>query len=165
VRSLAAQSGNSPAKRRAREKVLKSFLGEHGRQFDKKLGGFRKPKRSEINAQLKGHDMGKPVTVGPPPKAPSPQYQQQGPGGKQGQYYSDRDAKPTEVGIAGITRGEDGRYQSKVQKAYEIDRRAPYLESTAAPCPDYWSVDGQTVQTRGGGTQRVIGDRSLAKPL
>ncbi len=94
----------------------------------------------------------------------NPQYQQQGKGRPQGQYYSDENAKPTEVGIAGITRDERGRYQSKEKKAYDVKPDAPYMESTAAPCPDSWSVDGQTVQTRGGGTQRGIGDRSHAPP-
>jgi hypothetical protein len=85
--------------------------------------------------------------------------------GKQGAYYSEKNATPTEASIAGITRGDDGRYVAKVQKAYEIDPNAPYLESTAAPYPDTWSVKGQRVMTKGGAIQRAIGDRALGKPI
>lgn len=165
TRVLAAKAGDSKAQQRARQKVVVSFLGEHGRQWDRNLGQYRKPTPSEIGEQLKGHDFRKPVRVGPPPSAPSPQYQRQAQGGHQGQYYSEKDAEPTEVGIAGVTRDNKGRYQSKEQTAYEVDPSAPYLESTAAPCEDTWSVEGQAVPTRGGATQRVIGERSFAKPI
>jgi hypothetical protein len=164
-RALAAQEGNTKAHRKAREKVVKAFLAEHGREWDG--SSYQKPTTKQIQDQMKGHDLSKPVKVGPPPDCPSPQYQYQRQFNprRQGSYYGGQDSRPTDLGIAGYDRGPDGRYRSKIQQPHTIDPNAPYLESTAAPVGDFWSVDGQTVDTRGGHTQRVIGDRAAAKPF
>jgi hypothetical protein len=82
--------------------------------------------------------------------------------GNQGSYYTDEGTKPTEIGISPYARGKDGRYESKEAKRYDMNSNAPYLESTAAPVNDNWSVKGQDVPAKGGGVQRVVPDRSMA---
>jgi hypothetical protein len=164
-RVLAATAADTPAVRQARKKVVKSFLGEHGREWDNDTKTFRKPNDAEIENQLNGHDLSKPVIVGPPPDCPTPQWQWQRENGNQGSYYTDQRATPTEVGISDHTEAADGTPVPKVQKPYEVDPNAPYLESTAAPVDDKWSVTGKAIPAKGGGTQRVIGERGHAKPL
>jgi RHS repeat-associated protein len=164
-RALAAAPGNTRAQQRARKKVVSAFLSQHGQEYDPNAKRLKKPTPKQVRDQLRGHDTSKPVKVGPPPRAPSPKYQWQRKSGNQGSYYGDADARPTEVGIAGINRGDDGRYVGKQQKAYKIKRNAPYLESTSAPVKDRWSVKGQPVQTSGGKQQWVIPERSDATPL
>ena len=164
-RKLAASPGNSKAKRAAREKVVRAFAKKHAQHRDRK-NKPRKTTKADIQGHVNGTDLRKPVIVGPPPEMkPSRQYQTQGKGRPQGQYYGDEDAKPTELGIAGIDRGPDGRYRSKEKQGYDIDPDAPYMESTAAPINDDWSVKGQEVPTRGGARQRVVPDRSKAKQI
>jgi RHS repeat-associated protein len=163
-RALAATSENSRAARAARKKVVSSFLAEHGQEWDPKTKSMQSPTKKQIRSQLRGHDLDQPVKVGPPPECPSPQGQWQRKGGNQGSYYADQGTKPTEIGISSYSRGSDGRYESKEQKPYNVNPDAPYLESTSAPVNDTWSVKGQDVPAKGGGTQRVIPDRSMAKP-
>jgi len=163
-RKLAAMPGNTPAQRQARRKVVRSFLRTYGREWDPTTKSYKPPNAQQVRDQLRGHDLSQPVRVGPPPPCPTPQYQWQRPGGFQGSYYTDKDARPAEVGIASYGRDQRGRYQSKVQKEYDVNPDATYLESTAAPVYDTWSVRGQPVWAKGGGVQRVIGDRSMATP-
>jgi RHS repeat-associated protein len=163
-RALAASKGNSKAKRAAREKVTKAFVKKHGRFYDRN-GNLRKTTKADVQGVVNGTDLSKPVTTGPPPPVKSPQYQTQGKGRGKGQFYADDEARPTDIGIAGIDRGPDGRYRSKEKKGYEIDDDATYMESTAAPINDNWSVKGQEVPTRGGAQQRVVPDRSKTKPI
>ena len=162
--ALAASGSTSRAAKRARKKVLGAFLAEHALTWDNALSGLRKLTKREIRAQFKGHQLDKPIVVGPPPSAPTPLYQRQRRGGAQGSYYSGRDAKPTDVGIAGIVRGRDGRYESKEIVGYEVKRGAPYVQSAAAPALDHWSMSDQPTQTKGGGMQYLIPDRSQATP-
>ncbi|MFZ5892267.1 MAG: polymorphic toxin type 46 domain-containing protein [Myxococcota bacterium] len=164
-RRLAASPGNTPAQRRARKKVVSAFLSQHGQEFDPKTKSYKPPTKKQVRDQLRGHDMSKPVKVGPPPPAPSPQHQWQRKNGFQGSYYGDKSTTPSELGISPYSRGKDGRYESKQQKPYAVDPKTPYLESTSAPVNDTWSVKGQPVPAKGGGIQRVIPDRSAAQPI
>jgi RHS repeat-associated protein len=173
-RELAASPGNSLAQRRARKRVVVQFLNDHAQEWDDKKKGFRKPNKTEVRKHLRGHDLTKPVRTGPPKRLKSPQYQYQRKNGNQGQYYGDKDSTPSELGISPIARDKRGRYQAKEQKPYKVSRTAPYLESTAKPINDDWSLrgakqprgePGQSVPAKGGAKQRVIGDRSKAKPI
>lgn len=109
--------------------------------------------------------MSKPVTVGPPPPCPATQYQWQRPNGFQGSYYTDKSATPESVGIAAQAEDAHGNIVDKVQKPYSVDPNAPYVQSTAAPTNDTWSIPGQSIPTQGGGVQRTIGDRSMAQAM
>ena len=159
-RSLAASDEVSPAARRARAKVVREFLKQHGQEWDRKKKGYATPNSRQILDQMKGHDLNRPVTVGPPPSCKSPLTQWQGPAGNQGSYYTDQGTSPSQAGIASYTRNDDGTFVRKTPKQYNVGPKTPYLESTSAPVSDTWSVKGISVPCEGGGTQRVIGDRS-----
>lgn len=163
--ALAASGSTSRAAKRARMRAVKAFLAEHSRAWDHKEQKLRKLTSKEISDQLEGHDLARPVVVGPPPSPPPGLYQRQQKGGRQGSYYSDQDVRPTEVGIAGVTRGKDGRYEGKESTGYDVDPNAPYMKSTAAPALDTWSMPDQPTQTRGGGDQYLIPDRARATPM
>lgn len=163
-RALAASDSTSKAAAKARKKVVKAFLAEHGQEWDPATRTFQKPTPKQIRDQLKGHDLNRPVSVGPPPACPSPQVQFQRKNGNQGSYYTDEGTSPSQVGISPYARGKDGRYESKEQKPYDVNQNAPYLQSTAAPVNDTWSVKGQAVPAKGGGVQRVVPNRTDAAP-
>jgi uncharacterized protein RhaS with RHS repeats len=167
-RELAASPGNSLAQRQARRRVITQFLNDHSRD---RTGAHKKPTKKQIKQQLRGHDVTKPVRTGPPPRLKSPQYQWQRKKGHKGQYFADKDSTPSEVGISPTARDKRGRYTSKEQKAYKVKRTAPYLESTAKPVNDDWSLrgknqeKGQPVPTKGGAKQRVICDPDGTKEI
>jgi hypothetical protein len=143
---LAAATGSSPAQMAAREKVAFQFYDQYG-------------KASPANAirDVRAIDTTQPVRVGPPPPCPSPQAQWQTPGAPQGQYYAHDGVQPTNLGIHDEGNlGPGTPLQAKESQMYDVPPDAPYLESTAAPTPDSWSVSGQTHPTEGGGTQRYI---------
>jgi hypothetical protein len=144
---------------------VREFLKQNGQEWDPKKKAYAPPTNKQIRNQLKGHDLDKPVRVGPPPPCQSPQTQYQGPAGHQGSYYTDSGTTPGEAGIASYTRNPDGTFVSKTPQEYNVAPSTPYLESTSAPVTDTWSVKGKDVPTEGGGTQRVIGDRSAATPI
>ena len=49
-----------------------------------------------------------------------------------------------------------GPVQPKVSQSYNVPPETPYMQSTAAPVKDTWSVPGQKHGTDGGGEQRFI---------
>jgi RHS repeat-associated protein len=165
TRKLAASNKNTRAAKRARAKVIRQFLKQYGREWDPKSKSYKPPTNRQIRDQMKGHDLNRPVKLGPPPTIRNPQTQFQGPAGHQGSYYTDKGTTPDQAGIASYTRSPDGRFVPKNAKQYNVDPKTPYLESTCAPCTDNWSVKGINVPTNGGGTQRVMGDRSKATPI
>jgi hypothetical protein len=142
---------------------VESFLSTYGREWNGK--GFSPPNARQIADQMKGYDVTKPVHVGPPPPCPAKQIQWQRPNGNQGSYYADPNATPDSLGISDKALDSNGNVVPKVQKTYQVDPDAPYIESTSAPVNDTWSVPGQSVPTNGGGTQRTIGERSFAQPI
>jgi hypothetical protein len=160
-RTLAASSEVSMAATQARTDVVTAYLQQYGLEWNGK--GYGPMNQQQVSGHLNGYDMTKPVTVGPPPPCPAKQYQWQRQNGNQGMYYSDQATTPDELGIAGQAGDGNGNVVPKVQKPYQVDPDAPYVESTSAPAQDTWSIPGQTVQTNGGATQRTIGDRSYAK--
>jgi Bacterial toxin 46 len=162
-RALAASTEVSTAAMRARTDVIDAYLSQYGREWNG--SGYGPMTKQQIQSHLNGYDMSKPVKVGPPPPCPAKQYQWQRPNGNQGMYYADKGATPDELGISAQAGDASGNTYNKVQKAYEVDPNAPYIESTSAPAQDTWSQPGKTVPTSGGGTQRTIGDRSFAKPI
>jgi hypothetical protein len=162
-RALAASDATGPAAREARQKVVESYLENYGQEYDPATKKMGKPSPHQIEQQLDGHDLDKPITVGPPPDT-LPQYQTQfqRPNGKQGSYYTDAGTSPDEAGIFGYADDGNGGLTKKVVKEYEMNPDTPYLESKCASTTDDWSVKGSKVWTNGGGTQRVIGDRAMA---
>lgn len=170
-RALAAKPGNSAEQIRARKKLAKRFYKQHGKVYDPNIGGFRNPTAKEARAQINGIDMNKPVKFGPPPPCPSPQSSWQIPaanGGRQGQFYADGGCSPTSLGIH--DKGTDrntGEPVPKKEVPYNVDPKAPYLESTAAPVKDTWSRPGHAHGTEGGATQRYIpdGNQGACKPV
>jgi RHS repeat-associated protein len=165
TRKLAASNKNTRAARRARAKVVREFLKQYGKEWDPKTKSYKPPNNRQIRDQMKGHDLSRPIKVGPPPAITKPQTQYQGPAGHQGSYYTDKGTTPDQAGIASYTRNPDGTFVQKTPKECKLDPKAPYLESTCAPCTDDWSVKGIDVPTNGGGTQRVVGDRGSATPI
>ena len=161
---LAASNKTTMAARRARAKVVREYLKQHGQEWNPEKKAYAPPSSKQIRNQLKGHDLNQPVTVGPPPACKSPQTQWQGPAGHQGSYYTDAGTTPSQAGISSYTRDENGRFVSKTPKQYDVSPDAPYLQSKSAPVNDDWSVKGMEVPAEGGGTQRVVGDRAAATP-
>jgi RHS repeat-associated protein len=161
---LAASNEKTMAARRARAKVVREYLKQHGQEWNPEKNAYAPPSSKQIRNQLKGHDLNQPVTVGPPPACKSPQTQWQGPAGHQGSYYTDAGTTPSQAGISSYTRDENGRFVSKTPKQYDVSPDTPYLQSKSAPVNDDWSVKGMEVPAKGGGTQRVVGDRSAATP-
>lgn len=149
---LAAAEGSSPAQMAARRKVATQFYSQYA-----KLS----PERSA--SEVAAINTTQPVRVGPPPSCPSPQAQWQTPGKAQGQYYADEGVKPTNLGIHDEgDLGPGTPVKPKQAKLYDVPSDAPYLESTAAPADDSWSVSGQTHPTQGGATQRYVPRASSA---
>ncbi len=170
ARKLAAGNRNNRAARRARKRVVSVFLAEYGQEWDPNKRGFARPTSKQIEDQLKGHDMTKPVVVGPPPPLPDNLYQWQHPAkGNQGSYYGEEHATPAQLGIASASQKDgDPAPLPKTQKAYARNskaRESPYLQSVCAPCNDDWSIPGQSIPTPGGGTQRVIPSRDAYAPI
>ncbi len=148
---LAGRKGNSQDQIRARKKLAKRF-------YKQKAGMTA----AEARNHMRGIDFDEPVTMGPPPAAPGTQVQYQVPGGRQGQYYADPDATPSQLGIhdQGATMGPDGwgtgPVAGKTPVTYDVDPSTQYMQSTAAPVKDTWSVPGHSYGTEGGATQRFI---------
>jgi hypothetical protein len=143
---LAAADGSSSAQMAARRAVAAKFYQQYG-----------KASPESAAREVRAIDTTQPVRVGPPPPCPSPQAQWQTPGKAQGQYYADDGVQPTRLGIHHEgDLGPGTPVQPKQPQMYEVPSDAPYLESTAAPGPDSWSVSGQTHATQGGGTQRYV---------
>jgi RHS repeat-associated protein len=160
---------------RARRQVITAFLRKHGQEWDGK--GYSKPTDAQIRNHLRGHDLTKPVTVGPPPSLKGPQYQWQHPDNKnRGAYYTgDKDTQPTNLGTSPVANTKDKPdVVPKQQKTYEADDKKespPYVESTSKPIADNWSVKDHSQPgspavaqpTEGGGTQRLVPDRTAFK--
>ena len=167
---IAASNRTDRKAQRARRKVVTEFLKQHGQEWDQEQGKYVRPNAEQINDQLKGHDMTKPIVVGPPPQIADKQYQYQHPDGHQGSYYTDKEVTPPEVGTLDVANQKAGDpVVPKVQKEYGVkdpDGSPPYLQSTAAPTDDSWSVKGEPPQpTPGGAVQRVVPDRGALKEV
>ena len=148
---LAATPGTSREKVQARKLIAKRFY--------KQYGGMN---ASGARSHMRGIDFDKPLIIGPPPTCPTSQRQWQPPGGRKGQYYGDAGVPPGAFGIhdEGVTMGKDGwgtgPVMAKIDKPYQVPADAPYMQSTAAPVKDTWSIPGEAHRTPGGATQRYI---------
>lgn len=122
-------------------------------------------KPNQIPDHLNGIDFTKPVEVVNLPSG-TKLTQYQAPGGRQGNYYAPRGTPAEELGIApNATDRATGAVVPKVANDYTVGPGgARVLRSTAAPVRDTWSVKGQSIQTQGGGTQYMSGDKG-AFPL
>jgi hypothetical protein len=167
--ALAASPGNSKAHIKARKLLAKRFYKQHGKIWDPSLnsgqGGKRNPTASEARAQLRGIDYSKPVSMGPPPKTPPTLEQWQGPSGRQGQFYAEPGTAPGPLGIHDKAANDKGVVSPKVPKTYNMNQDSPpYMQSTAAPIKDTWSVPGQKHYAEGGATQYYVPNQSSAAP-
>jgi hypothetical protein len=126
-------------------------------------------KPADLDSHLHGIDFNHPVyTVSIPPGGAGPQgnqlHQHSFPGGGAGQYFTH------EPGVTANQLGAndrvlvagDGNTPARIvpreSRVYEVHPNQPAegLRSTAAPVEDYWSISGQPVMTKGGGTQTMI---------
>jgi hypothetical protein len=104
-------------------------------------------------------DFTKPVVSGPPPPPPTQLGQWQAPGASRGSYFAPQGTPPTKLGIgdtgtAWTLPGEP--VLSKEERVHKIHPTSPYLQSTAAPANDTWSVPGMVQPAKGGGSQYFI---------
>jgi hypothetical protein len=165
---VAASNQTGGKAQRARRQVITAFLRKHGQEWDGK--GYSKPTDAQIRDHLRGHDVTKPVKVGPPPQL-GKQAQWQHPDGHQGQYYSDPGVPATKLGTSPVanTKAKPDPVP-KEQKIYSLDDKKespPYVESKSKPVADNWSVrdhsqpgsPAKAQPTEGGATQRLIPDR------
>ena len=139
---LAASSLNTPEARMARRKVVRAFIGEHGREWDQRLKDYRKMTRSEVESHVRCHDPTKPIKIGPPPPCPSDQVQWQRPNGNQGQYYTNAGVKPDQVGTASHASTPEGEIVPKVVKNYKVKPDAGMSRPLLKLAPDGGSWSG-----------------------
>jgi RHS repeat-associated protein len=149
--ALASSPGSSHDQVQARKLIAKRFYKQQGEMT-----------ASQARSHMRGIDFERPLTIGPPPPCPNLQHQWQPRGGRQGQYYGDPGVPPGAFGIhdKGVTNGPtgwgSGPVEPKVAKPYRIPPDTPYMQSTAAPVKDTWSVPGTSHRTPGGATQRYV---------
>jgi RHS repeat-associated protein len=147
---------------RARKKLVRKFLEQHGQEWDDKQKTYVRSTRSKIESHMNGHDYKKPIVVGPPPSLPDGLAQYQHPKGNHGSYYTDPNSTPGEVGIGSMANTKAGEAPvPKIQKTYNSQGDPPYVKSTAAEIDDTWSVTGGPPQhAEGGAVQYTVPDRS-----
>ncbi len=93
--------------------------------------------------------------------------QWQRPGGTQGQFYAEPGTRPQALGIHDKATDWDSKpprpVVSKVPKTYDMNMDdQPYMQSTAAPIKDTWSVDKKSYYAEGGATQYYVPNSSSA---
>lgn len=161
-RSLARMPGQSRLQIDARQRVAHEFYTRNGSTFDPTLnggkGGMRPLKPSEVNSHTRGIDFKRPVEV---VEAPRQLGSYQTPGGRQGNYYAERQYSPNELGIGDYGWSKGGPVP-KENWLYDIEPGTPALRSTSREIGDFWSYDGHTQQTTGGGTQYYLPDKGRA---
>jgi RHS repeat-associated protein len=159
----------------ARKKVADAFYKKNGQEYalvdelgnrygtDPKTGRaikvFRKQTDDEREKQLGAIDYNGPIVVGPPPPCKTEMKQYQADGGDRGSYFADDGVPPAQLGI-----GDDGRAwnidgqpdKAKVKNSHTINSETPFMESTAGPADDIWSVPGRSQYAPGGGRQTYI---------
>ncbi|MGZ3474380.1 MAG: polymorphic toxin type 46 domain-containing protein, partial [Polyangiales bacterium] len=143
----------------ARKKVASHFYQEHGQKFDRKSGKVVPTTRNDRIDQLKCIDYNKPVVTGPPPPCQSPLGQWQAAGGNRGGFFAPPGTKPEALGIGsqGTSWNKPGQpVGQKVETQHTIAGDQPYMQSTASPANDTWSVPGTTQPAPGGGTQVYV---------
>lgn len=166
MRALAKAPGTRPEQIEARKRLADEFY-KTATKFDRDSGKLRPLTRDERTSEMKGIDFDQPVIVGPHhrDRIPGGLTQWQAPGGKRGGYFAHEGTPPPELGIHHEARMPDppgGGVVPKVKKSFELHPDTPYIQSTAAPARDDWSLsykgpDGKwvttPVDTPGGGTQ------------
>jgi SPP1 gp7 family putative phage head morphogenesis protein len=162
---LAAQVGDSPQHRAARQHVAAHYLMNQATFYDHRSGRLQPLTPERHKGMLDGIDLSKPVIAGPPPTIPPPDtlVQWQAHGGFRGGYFSVEGSKPQDLGIHDratawqlpnqpILPRQQTRFETKTAK---FDRMT-YLFSTAAPTIDTWSDPKQQHYVSGGGPQWFI---------
>jgi hypothetical protein len=127
-----------------------------------KKSGFSE---EDIPSHLTGIDFTKQVEVVKINKGKR-LYQFQTNGAPQGNYYSfNKNTTPTQIGISpsGFNRSLKVM-EPKIQTQRFTNQKVDVLKSTASRVKDFWSVQGQTYQTTGGGGQ-LFSSQKDAFPL
>jgi hypothetical protein len=162
------------AQRDARNRVLRAFYEENGQENalkdeqgrlygtaanGKPIKKLRKPTNKEIRDHMKGSSLNAPVRVGPAPPSDTPLDQWQPPGGDRGNYFATAGQKPDQLGINPQAKAWNQPGQPVMAReptAHAVDPKTPYMQSTAAPVTDDWSVPGQPYDASGGGAQQYM---------
>jgi uncharacterized Zn-binding protein involved in type VI secretion len=167
---IAKAPGTSPEQRAARQSIASKFYEQHGLVFDRGTQEHRLLDAAEVRSHVKGIDLDKPVSFGPPPALPPALHQWQMPGYSQGQYFAHANATPDGLGIHHSgNKGPGAPLEKKVQTPYDMEPGGAYLTSTAAPIDDHWSerdASGKGIlhPTQGGAQQFYVpGTRNHAK--
>jgi len=168
--------GPSTDQRAARKKVADAFYKKNGQEFSfkdenktpygadasgKPIKKVRPQTDSERADQLAAIDYNDPVVVGPPPPCQRDMKQWQAAGNDRGSYYADERTTPSQLGIGDEGKAWNHPGQPVVRKTASpctIDPSTPYMESTAGPADDTWSVPGRSQPAPGGGRQTYIPD-------
>jgi len=147
---------------RARKKLVRKFLEQHGEEWDPHKKAFVRPDDKQIRGHMRGHDYTKPIVVGPPPPLPGGLAQYQHPKGFQGSYYTDPNSAPEQVGIGPVANTKPGEATvPKIQKIYNAEGDPPYVKSTSAEIDDTWSIrEGTPQHAQGGAIQYTVSDHS-----
>jgi type VI secretion system secreted protein VgrG len=179
MRALAKAPGNRPEQIAARKQLAYDFYSSsHYQKWDRDTKAMRPLTHDEKLSEMKGTDFNEPVIVGPhhKDKIPGALTQWQAPGGSRGAYFAHDGTQPAQLGIADLGRAPSGAVAKKTKVTYAIDPSAPYMQSTAAPAADFWSLGKappggkwaptRTVQTPAGGTQYITpAGRDASSPL
>ncbi len=172
-RKLAAAPGDTPEQRAARKKVAQDFFATKGKTFDPSTKGnrpFKLPEeQGDVDSHIDGIDLSKPVQAGPPPPIPESLTQYHVPTRK-GQYFAPAGSSASSLGLGPQgTDPRDGSLCTKSCDTYNMrgsDGSSPdYLNSTASPKTDTWSVKDSPQPSTGGGNQYYVPDQNKTTNL
>jgi hypothetical protein len=162
------------AQKDARKRILKAFYEENGQDYTRldergkayghdangrPIKKLRKSTDKEIDDHMKGSSLNAPVRVGPAPPSDSPLQQWQPPGGDRGNYFAPAGQTPDQLGINPQAKAWNQPGQPVMAReptSHVVDPKTPYMQSTAAPVTDDWSVPGEPYDASGGGTQQYV---------
>jgi RHS repeat-associated protein len=170
---LAAEEGATDAHIAARKGVAQDFYATKGKLYDPAIGAnrpFQLPdEQPKIDAQLSGIDFTKPVRAGPPPPLPETLTQYHVPGRK-GQFFAPEGTSASQVGLgAEGTDPSTGAVVDKTNDTYLMQNSdgesSDYLQSTAGPKDDVWSVADKVQPSTGGGTQYYVPNQGMTTNL
>ena len=162
------------AQQDARERVLRAFYEENGQENALKdeqgdlygtdangrpIKKLRKVTKKEVEEQTNGASLDHPVRIGPAPPSDTPLQQWQAPGNDRGNYFAPAGQSPDQLGInpQGKAWNQPGQpVLAKEPTPHHVAPDTPYMQSTAAPVTDTWSVPGDPYDAAGGGNQQYM---------
>ena len=153
------------------------------RDFYTNSPNFKGSSAADINSHMSGIDFTQPVRVRTVEQGTTlDQFQNPGqPATSPGSYLAKSGTRPSEIGIGDLGRNSStADVGPKQVQTYEFKQTTQVLESTASPKNDFFAVSDQALTrgplqgnafegllqpSRGGGTQVVIGDKSVLSPV